>query len=289
MQLSLLVRAYIDATNADRPIGRELAERTCEFYCECERLFSRWLGCAATTAHFDRDTVARFLKALLDDRRSAYTVKSRRTGLLVLWRYAHRLGLALPCEGVRPVACPGLKKYGYDLGAMRRLLEFVGDLRGPVRATGVPKAIYWDAFLRTDWEVGLRIGDMIRVEVRHFDRSGWLWFHETKTCKSAWQPLRPSTTASVAACIDANPVRERIWPGYTRKNIIRAFSALARSAGVNGTSKYIRSGGSSECDRLFPGAGWRHLRHSTPDVWVRHYRVERICEVGRPMPPELPG
>jgi hypothetical protein len=128
---------------------------------------------------------------------------------------------------------------------------------------------------------------MLRIEVEHFDRAGWLWCSETKTHKAGWRRLRLTTTQAVAECIAVNPTRKRIWPGYTRKNICRAFRDMARGAGVNGTSKYIRSGGSSECDRKNPGTGWQHLRHSSPEVWQKHYRVDKICDQDRPMPPEL--
>lgn len=288
MNLKDLVRAYIAAQNLDRHLGRELSAKTCEHLFECVRVYSKHLLRPATTDDLTSGAVTEFLKALLADEYSAYTVKNRRTGLLALWRYAFRKGLTLlPCADVRPVYCPPLMVAGYDLANMDKILNYISTLRGVVRTSGVKKTIYWDSFLRTDWELGLRIGDMVCVRVEHFDPTGWLWFSESKTAKAGWRCLRPSTTESIATCIAANPGRERIWPGFTRKNACRAFSELAKLAGVNGTSKYIRSGGSSECDKLYPGTGWKHLRHSSPAVWDKHYKVDRICEAGRPMPPEL--
>lgn len=288
MQLLDVVRAYINAQNEERPIGRELSALTCRNYFETATVYSRHLQRRACVDDFEAAKVTDFLCAELAAGRSAYTVKGRRNCLLIHWRFAHKRGWASrPCEGVRSIHCPPLAINGYSFAEMETLLSHVSKLVGVLRKTAVPKPIYWGSFLRTDWEVGMRIGDMIRVGIEHFDPSGWLWCYETKTHKAGWRRLRPSTAESITACIAANPHRKLIWPGYTRKNICRAFTGLAAAAGVKGTSKYIRSGGSSECDRQHPGSGWQHLRHSSPVVWQNHYKVDRIVEQDKPMPPEL--
>lgn len=288
MQLENLVRAYIAAKNDERPMGRELSTKTCEHYFECARVYSKFLERRAVVDDLNKAEITRFLKSLIDSGLSAYTVKNRRTGLMLLWRFARRKRLTKQkCRGVRAIYCPPLAINGYSLAEMDRLLAHVALLRGVIRTTAVSKPIYWGSFLRTDWEVGMRIGDMIRVGIEHFDAGGWLWCYETKTHKAGWRRLRPSTAESIAQCIAANPHRKLIWPGYTRKNICRAFTELAAAAGVKGTSKYIRSGGSSECDRVHPGSGWQHLRHSSPVVWQNHYKVDKIVDQNKPLPPEL--
>lgn len=289
MFLTDVARAYVSARNSDRPMGRELSAKTLEHYLECCESFGRFLCRPATAVDLAAAPVAAFLRSLLDSGLSPYTVKNRRTGLLVQWRFSFAQGWTpTPCAGVKPIYCPPLAVDGYSFEQMTQLLRYVSRMRGRVRNTGIPKPLYWDSFLRTDWEVGLRIGDMLRVEIDQFDAAGWLWTIETKTQKSGWRRLRLSTTQAIARCIAANPHRAKIWPGFTRKNVCRAFSELARAAGVNGTSKFIRSGGSSECDRKQPGTGWQHLRHGSPDVWQKHYKVDKIVEQDRPMPPELP-
>lgn len=287
MQLAELVRAYIAAKNLERPLGRELSFKTREHLTDAVAVFSRYLNRPAIADDLTAVCVNEFLRTLIELGKSPYTVRNRRTGLRVLWRFAHDCGLVQQWCGVRTVHCPPLAINGYDVAKMQLLLAHVATLRGVVRSTKIPRPTYWDAFLKTDWEVGLRIGDMLMVTIEHFDATGWLWTSESKTGKAGWRRLRLATVESIAACIGANPSRERIWPGYTRKNICRAFTELAKAAGVGGTSKYIRSGGSSEYDRLFPGNGWRFLRHSSPEVWEKHYRVDRICDQDAPSPPPL--
>ena len=288
MQLAEVVRTYVQAKNLERPLGRELAAKTVEHLAECALVYSRHLGRPAEIADLAPLSVNAFLLSMLEAGASPYTVKNRRTGLRALWRFAHESGLAPPWSGVRTIHCPPLSVDGYSLAKMQRFLLYVGTLRGVVRLTGIPRALWWASFLRTDWEVGLRVGDMLRIELEHFDATGWLWTRESKTGKAGWRRLRADTAESVAACLVACPGRKRIWPGYTSKNICRAFKELAKRAGVGGTSKFIRRGGSSESERLFPGSGWKFLRHSGPQVWEKHYRVDRIVEQDAPGPPEIP-
>lgn len=283
-----VARAYIAAQNSERPIGKELSAKTCEHLLECIAVYSRHLCRPSSTDDFNAPALNAFLVAILVAGKSEYTVKNRRTGLLVLWRFAHRQGWAPPCVGVRPVHCSELSVNGYNIEQITAFTAYVATLRGKVRGTGIPRAIYWGSFLRTDWDVGLRIGDMLTIPLPHFDASGWLWTEERKTGKHGWRKLRPSTTESIAACIAAKPERAVIWPGLKPRNAYRAFKELAKRAGVNGTSRYIRSGGSSEYDRLHPGNGWRFLRHSDPRVWDKHYRVDRICDQDELGPPEIP-
>ncbi len=287
MRLADLACAYITERNSHRPLGRDLAFKSCEHLIDCARVYSRHLGRAATDHDLRAIPINRMLASLLEAGASPYTCKNRRTGLLILWRHAHRIGIAPECNGVRPVDCPPLAIDGYDVARMERLLAHVAKLKGIQRRTGVPRSLWWDSFLRADWESGLRSGDMLRVELSHFDPDGWLWCIESKTRKGGWLRLSTDAVASVTASIAANPNRKFIWPGYTRRNICRAFRELADGAGVGGTSRFIRRGGSSECDRLHPGQGWRFLRHSSPTVWEKHYRVDKIVGQDSPGPPPL--
>ena len=206
MEIASVVRAYIAAKNAELPIGQELSVRTCSYYFECEHVYSRYLRRASRVADFTADSITAFLRSLLDSGCSPYTAKARRTGLLVQWRFAHRQGLAPPCAGVRPVFCPPLPVQGYGAAEMQQLLSHVATLRGVVRLSGIPKQIYWESFLRTDWEVGMRVGDMLRVTLDQFERSGWLWCAESHPRDTSG--AKPSTP-----CCKPSPVDILFRPG----------------------------------------------------------------------------
>jgi hypothetical protein len=137
MQLTDVVRAYINAKNGERPIGRDLAAKTCEHYFECVRVYGQFLERPATIADLESSVITRFLRSLLEDGCSPYTVKNRRTGLLVQWRFAFTQGWAQNfCAGVRAIYCPPLAINGYNFEQMKQLLLFVAAMPGVVRTTG---------------------------------------------------------------------------------------------------------------------------------------------------------
>jgi hypothetical protein len=288
MRLVDLVARYVCARNRDRPIGKPLAFKTCEHLMGAAQVYSRWLGRPATLDDLDAGPLNRFLAALVAGGASPYTARNRRTALVLLARYARRERLAHTTPArVRTIDCPSLATDGYTVDAMNQLLQYAAGLRGVVRGTGIAQRAWWNSFLRVEWDCGLRCGDMLGVECANFDPAGWLWARESKTGRCQWLALHRSTTAAVVAVLAATPPRRLIWPGWKRKHFFGAFRRLSTGAGVGGTSKFVRSGSSSEAERIKPGTGWQHLRHASPAVWQRHYRVAKIAAAGGPLPPEL--
>jgi integrase len=289
MPLTKLIDRYIDARNEERPIGHELSPQKLSSYQQCVQRYAVHIRRVPTVDDLAHESVNEFLAAHLKSGSSPYTVKNRRTHLLVLMRYAkcESLSTAEP-DRVRRIRCPKLEIKGYTIVQMVQLLDAAAKLRGRQRRTGVSRRMYFVSLLLFMWNLGSRIGDVLLVETSKFDSVGRIWVYESKTRKSGWHRLHNVTTEAIAACIAENPNRKRIWPGYTRRNICRAFGELVAAAGVGGTSRFIRRGSSSALDRLQPGTGWRFLNHSGPQVFEDHYRDAEICGDESLSPPELP-
>jgi integrase len=286
-RLKKLVEEYIADRNEERPVNAPLAKASCAFLRECVATFARYLCRPPTVADLTAEHVNGMLRYLLKNGRSAYTVKSRRTGMRALWKYAHSRGLAGPFERVQNVRLPALNVQGYDDQAMTALIEHVATMRGVLRSTGLPKRMWWETFLAVLWETGIRSGDMLLIEPKHFDKKGWLWIEEQKTGKRAWLHIRPSVAERLVEFINFDYSRERIWPGYTRRNLSRAFAEMVDAVGVGGTLRWIRRGAASDVERLHPGAAWRFLRHSVPTLFDKHYRVDKIVEQNPVTPTEI--
>ena len=290
-RLSNLVAPYIAARNKNRPLGRLLSSRTEEHLASCVSAFSRFLGRPAKTTDLTPTKINRFLESLMVGGASPYTAKTRRGGLLVLWRYARsrRLTKVDPRQ-IRTVHTPQLSIEGYDVGAMTKLLAHAATIPHRRRHTQVPHSVWWDSVLRATWETAARCGDMMTLEPQHFDpATPALWVAESKTGKAGWRPLSKATAAAIATCLSYGPAnRNRIWPGVQPRQFPRAFTQFARAAGVKGTSRYIRRGSSSAVDANFPGQGWVFLRHSTPKIFPTFYRVAKIADKNPVRPPELP-
>lgn len=300
MFLDTLVDAHIAHQNSRREIGRELSQATRVHLIDCVNAFSRWLGHRATIndlwchaldesdASGDRRDFGDFLASIIASGQSHYTAKNRRTGLLIIWRFAKRRGLIVSGpENVRFVHCPPLDPNGFSIDQAREIIEHMTTLRGIVRGTGIPQSVFWPSFMRTKWDHALRAGDFTRVGIKDFDPTGWLWAMEQKTKKSKWHRLRDKTAEAIKSCIEINPKRDLIWPGYQSKGLCKAFTRIVTRCGKNGSAQWVRRGSSSELEKLFPGQAWRFLRHSTPQIFDQNYRVGKIVDENAPKPPEL--
>lgn len=281
------VSTYLDERNSRRPINAPLAPRTEEYIRSVVRAFVQFLARPATIGDLNADTVNRFLTHQFVNRRSDYTVKARRTGIMCLWRCAARLGLLAEPKGVQDVRLRRLSIQGYDQADITSLVEHATRMRGVIRRTGLRRCDWWETFILVDWETGIRAGDMRILGVADFDRSGWLWVVESKTGKGGWRKLRPSTTERLKAFIDWDPERALIWPGYDKWTYYKSFKRLANEAGVGGSLCWIRRGAASAVECSNPGAAWRFLRHSSPTLFDKHYRVDKIVEQHPLVPPEI--
>lgn len=286
--LDEIIDGYVAWRNDRRPIGRDLRPKSVEHIRQCVQAFREYLKRRPTIGDLNPVIVNGWMKAMLDAGKSPYTVKSRRTGITVIWRYIVRVGLSevTPAD-VRPVHLPKLNIHGFTADQARLMLVKAQSLTGTIRHTGIPRKIYWGSLLVTQWDFALRAGDILAMKVSNFDLKGFLWIYEHKTGKSDWHSLRPTTRDAIAACIAAAPGRELLWPGMRARSFYRAFVKLAKDSGLSGTSRFIRRGASSEVEKLRPGQGWRLLNHSTPELFEKHYRVKSIADAGAPLPPEL--
>jgi integrase len=188
---------------------------------------------------------------------------------------------------VQEVKVNPLNIQGFDQQTITKFVEHVSTFRGVVKNTGLPRRMWWDSWLLVNWETAIRSGDMFSIRPTDFDRAGWLWIVESKTQKRGWRRLRDSVAKVLAEFIAWDSSRERIWPGYKPRHFYRAFSELCDSVGVEGSARWIRRGSASEVDKLHPGSGWKFLRHSVPELFEKHYRVDKIVEERPLLPPEI--
>lgn len=283
------IDTYVEKRNAERPIGKEIKPRSRQNLQETVQVFSSWLARPATMSDLVPTTINRFLSEYLAAGLSPYTVKHKRTILVLLLRRAVRLGLAFSDpKDVRSVHRSSLKIDGYDKGEMEQLIEVCATLTGVLPKTGLPKSIYFASALLTLWDLGCRLGDLSEIEVQDFDKRGCFHVQEQKTGKVRTRMLHSSTSGLIAALIAIDPDRRKIWPGLTgRGSWSRRILQIARAAGLPGSAKWIRRGAASMVESQRSGSAWRFLNHSVPTLFERHYRVERIVDPDPISPGEI--
>lgn len=261
-----------------RPITRQYAKRL------------RWTA-AAMEAHAGETAIDRvlteqnanhFLTANAD--KSPFTVRSYRSDILSLWNGAADCNL-LPYPVMRRILLPKIPDLlvdCYTIGEARQLLAATSTLIGRYR-WGVRKRDYWNAAIRLGWDTGLRRGDVIRFRMDSVRPDGVVMVLQSKTQKIVPVKLRPSTVQALHAISGNYPLR---W-GTDVTYFTRHFRRLVKASGVGrGTFKWLRRASGSYVESLQPGAGYKHLGHSGPGVFNRHYDA-KLGGHTLPQPPEL--
>jgi integrase len=266
-----------------------MAKDTRRHLDEAVKAITNWLGRPAAIEDLRPETINKYLVEYLESGRSPYTVKSRRTGLLVLLRRAIRLGLVddVDVKDVRAVHCPALRIDGYDLNDMDRLIAHCATLRGVQSKTGISQSIYFASAILTMWNLGNRPGDIVEIDVADFDPRGFFYVTEQKTGKARARALQSSTKGAIAACIAVDPRRKKIWPGMKARSFYKKIGRIAAAAGLSGTARWIRRGAASVVESKNAGSARRFLNHSVPTLFEKHYRVERIVDPSPIAPTEL--
>jgi integrase len=221
------------------------------------------------------------------------TAKDKRRCLLTLWKAAAEEGLCKPHGRIRPVKVPEQIVEGWSAADASRLLQSALAMKGNQRKVGIPKALYWSSYIMAAWDSALRLGDTLSLQRGDIwpapNGAGLFTRIQGKTGRAIRLRLRAETMQAIDASMAHGGQRSLIWPlGGFREAWYRQFKRLVKKAGLNGTSRYIRRGASSEAEALQPGAGSRLLGHrDNGETFARHYSVDRIVAADMPLPPAL--
>ena len=253
--------------------------------------FEAFLKRPAALADLNPATVNSWLAWLLE-RVSRETAHTHRRILLVLWRAAYEVeALAEYPRRVRPIKRPQRIIEGYDTEQMAELLRAADTLTGTFRQNSIERRLWWVAFLLVAWSTGLRLGDLLRIERGWVkpgeDGSGRLSLVMSKTGHVIHRLLPPNAMQALERLVLSGKPRKLCFPLWLdRREYFREFKALAESAGLPGSSKWIRRGSASEVEKLSAGMARYHLGHRSAQMFDLAYRVDRIVGSHVPLPPQ---
>lgn len=216
--------------------------------------------------------------------KSPFTIRSYRSDILSLWNVAADCDL-VPYPVMRRVRLPQLPDLlidCYTVDEVRQLVAAASVLIGRYRWE-VRKRDYWNAAIRLAWDTGLRRGDVIRFRRDSLRPDGVVMILQHKTKKIVPVKLRESTVAALNVLTGQYPLR---W-GTDVTYFTRHFRRIVEASGVKrGTFKWLRRASGSYVEAEQPGAGYKHLGQSGPQVFSRHYDA-KLGGHNLPQPPEL--
>jgi len=251
-------------------------------------LFERWAGGPVRLVDLDERSVSAWLRDLGQTHAPA-TCRSKRVGLLALWRAAAEEGLCdPPARRVRSVPVPIVTVEAWDADEVRRLLATVRTLRGR-HPCGLSRPEWWDLAIRVAWDTGLRRGDQFRLAVASVQPDGTGWWTQSKTGRPVAFRLADGTLGMLRASLERAP-RKLVCPWEASlEGFASQFRRIVRIAGVRpGTWKWLRRGSASDVEAQVPGEGAAQVGHAPGSrVAAIHYLAPRLCGKRRAYPHPL--
>jgi integrase len=276
----LFANRYVVARSISPVYAERLRKRSCAL--------AKFALTARLSDVFTEDVINRFLTSL--SRLSPPTVKSYRQDLLSMWNAAADLDLVpyARARRIKRIKCPELLIECFTLEEARAILEQAKKCYPYPMRSGISRRLYWPAVIMLAWDTGLRRGDCWAFKKSCIRPDGTARIVQRKTQQVLSVRLHPSTIAALNAIPLDPPCR---WPGSvsnpTRFGI--QFKAICRAAGVNrGSFKWLRRASGSYVEVQMPGAGSKHLGHSCPQMFTKHYDG-KLGGHTLPQPPDLEG
>lgn len=252
-------------------------------------VFDKWLGRTAKIADLSDELVNKWIIWQQGRGVSPATVRSQRGNLLAIWRSAFQDALTeVEPKRVRKVRVPDYIPVAFTEQDARNLLTAAAQMRGFDQATGLSTSAWWKAFVYVAWDSGLRLGDILTLTMDEIRQDGLIVRRLNKTGRIHAAQLSKETLEAIEAM--GHRVPGEVFPlGCKRDTFYARFRRLAGKAGVTGTSKFLRRGSATACEKIVPGSAMAHLGHRTPGLAYKHYVDPTQLTFNRPTPPPLTG
>ena len=264
--------------------GRDISAQYVATLLRRARCFVEFAG-DPTPAAFSYATLNAYL-ASLDGQMSRSTLKGYRGDIIAIWRAAALHDLCPMPDSrrivrrrvqMKPPEC-------YQIDDVRKLVRATTKLPGKMR-DGTPRRSYWECAVRIAWETGLRRSDIVQVDAKRL-RGVMLSTISHKTATLTVHELTDATVASLLKLDNRKPSLG--WP-HRWKSWDHWWFKIRSGAGIDyGCFKWLRRASGSYIERTHPGMGPRHLGHTCPTTFAKHYDARMIAEPGAlPKVPEI--
>lgn len=268
-------------------LERVVEPRTIKQLEYCVFALGEFLGKAPTIADLTSDNLNRYLMAYAQGHKPE-TVKSKRRGLLTIWRalyeaelieqYPRRIRKSKPIARIIIAWTPA---------DVEKVFQQAGKLKSKFRKSGVPKRLYWQLLILLAYETGMRRGDCLDVELDEIPPNGIFQRVQNKTANLITCELSPQAMALVGEVLK---YRVKKLDGLCElRAITKEFSSLVHRAKLRGTFKYIRRAGATAVEKAQPGAAQQFLGHKTPGLAMQFYIDQSQLMTQRPKPPAIGG
>lgn len=253
------------------------------------RTFEKFLERKPAYTDLDDTTVNRFVRWLAGSGLAAETIRTRRRGLLTIWRSAANDGIVNPPRQVRKLKPHRSVPRAWTPAQVAAILAECGKLTGSFRRfPHIERAKFAAAVCMVCYETGFRRGDVLRIHRHQIQPCGLIVLIQSKTGQPHLARIRPETIRLIDDMGTAG--RPQVFGGVVSPRWLgKLLSRVCKAAGIQeGSVKWLRRSGATHAEKAAPGSGYRYLGHTTPRVAWQSYLDPLQLNSETVQPPELP-
>ena len=254
--------ATLSAYAAQYNLLRDVRPETVRQYEITARLYEAWAGGPVQLLELDEASVSAWLRDYAASGVVPETVRSKKVGILALWRAAADEGLCEPpTRRIRSVRVPYKPPTCWTWEEVSALLTACQGLKRWHR-TGLRRSAGFDLAIRLAWDTGLRQGDQWRLPVADIRPDGAVSLVQSKTGRPVICQLSASTVEALRISLSVAP-RQLVTPWLSsHETFDDQFKRLVAKAGIRpGTWKWLRRASATDVEIQRPGAATAHLGH----------------------------
>jgi integrase len=254
--------ATLSAYAANYNLLRDVRPETVRQYEITARLFEQWAGGPVQLVELDEASVSAWLRDYAASGVVPETVRSKKVGILALWRAAADEGLCEPpTRRIRSVRVPYKAPTCWTWEEVSALLTACQGLQR-WHKTGLRRSAWFDLAVRLAWDTGLRQGDQWRLPVADIRPDGAVHLVQSKTGRPVICQVSTSTAEALRVSLELAP-RQLVTPWMSsHETFDDQFKRLTQKAGIRqGTWKWLRRASATDVEIQRPGSATAHLGH----------------------------
>lgn len=219
--------------------------------------------------------------------RSTGTVRSERTMLLCVWKWAFESDLiSTPPKGIMRIKNRKPATQAWTVEQLQLAIKSTDRYIGRKTRAGTPLDLMMRTWILLAYESGARFGDVWSFLGDQIDGDVLRWT-QSKTGDALAKVLSPACLAAVKQMAAISPDGRIIGWACGRRMAMRRMREHLDACGLKGTSKWLRRSGATHIEMLHPGKASLHLGHRTPTLAAQAYIDWGQVRKTTPVTPQL--
>lgn len=197
---------------------------------------------------------------------SVTTQHTRRRAFATLWRAAYDAGQCPVFEPFRRIRLTKKSPRAWSREDVEKLFDVTVRDQSEW-AWGMKTGTYWGSLFSAAWDSGLRLGDLLSLELDWLIRdrksgTAVVVMSASKTGKEHVVTFNPPTMRLIDCSLKEHPHRKLIWPlRNERREFYRDVKKRLAAAGLDGSFRYLRRSAVTYAESISPGMGTRLAGH----------------------------